>query len=359
MNIGIDGYEANTEKRVGIGQYAFQVVSNLSKLDKQNSYTIFLPSEPLSDMPEESQNWRYSVGKSGGFWTILQLPRLIRRNPVDLFFSPTHYVPWFSQVPKVFSIMDLSYLHYPEMFRKKDLIQLKHMTKFSLKRAQKVFTISEFSKREIIEYYKYPEKDIVFTYPGIHKYQLSNIKDQKNKTIKPYILFVGTLQPRKNIQRLIKAFELINDSNIELMLVGKKGWLWEPIIKTIKESTKKDAIRILDFVPDEELTSLYQNATCFVLPSLYEGFGIPVLEAMHFGCPVVISNTSSLPEVGGEAAIYVNPLETQDIARGMDQAIQLDSRQRKELVERGKKQVQKFSWKTCAQQTLEVLNSFS
>ena len=177
MNIGIDGYEANTDKLVGIGQYAYQVIHYIYKLDATNNYVIFLPTPPLPKMPAPRTNWKYVVGKPGNLWTVRQLPQLIKNNPVDLFFSPTHYVPWFTSIPKVFSIMDLSYLHFPRLFNFKDYMQLKYMTLYSVKNAQKIFTISEFSKQEIVEYYKFSEKNIVVTYPGINiKYQISNIK---------------------------------------------------------------------------------------------------------------------------------------------------------------------------------------
>src|SRR3989344_5431318 len=168
MNIGIDGYEANTDERVGIGQYAYQVLKYLSKLDNQNNYTVFLPTPALIDMPVISQHWNYVVGTPASFWTIKQLPALIKTKTLDLFFSPTHYIPWFTQVPRVFSIMDLSYLHFPRMFATKDYMQLKYMTLYSIKHARKIFTISEFSKREITKHYKFPAEHISVTYPGIN-----------------------------------------------------------------------------------------------------------------------------------------------------------------------------------------------
>ena len=364
MHIGIDGYEANTHKRVGIGQYAYQVIKYLHQLDQKNSYTIFLPSLPLQDLPETKSNWKYTIGNPGSLWTIRQLPGLIQKNPVDLFFSPTHYLPWFTQMPKVLSVMDLSYLHYPGLFKFKDLIQLKYMGLYSIKRAQKIFTISEFTKKEIIEHYHYPKDKIMVTYPGYSKLRIksSELRTRDIRTkygIKGrYILFVGTIQPRKNVDRLIEAFEMFN-MEADLVLVGKKGWLYESIFRAIEASPKKDAIHYLDFVTEAELVSLYQNAACFVLPSLYEGFGIPVAEAMQNGCPVVVSNTSSLPEVAGEAGIYVNPLAAQDIAEGLHKALQLKPEERSRRVELGRKHIEQFSWEICAKKTLEVLNSFS
>jgi glycosyltransferase involved in cell wall biosynthesis len=362
MNIGIDGYEANTKKRVGIGQYAYQLLCQINKQDNKNTYWVFLPTPPISNMPKEKTNWHYIIGKPGSLWTITQLPNLIKQKTLDLFFSPTHYAPWFTNIPKIISIMDLSYLHYPEMFKLKDYLQLKYMTQYSIKRAQKVFTISEFTRSEIIKYYRYPEKDIVVTYPGItnSKYKISNIKntDQKLKSIlnTKFILFVGTIQPRKNIERLIDAFEMIRE-NVDLIICGKKGWIFEPIIQRMTNSTKAKRIKWLEFVSDEELFVLYQKAEVFILPSLYEGFGIPVLEAMNFGCPVIVSNISSLPEIVGNAGIYIDPLNSIDIAKGIEKALKLNQAERKELVRLGQEQIKKFSWENSARKIIETFTN--
>ncbi len=363
MKIGIDGYEANIQSRVGIGQYAYQLLNQLHRLDKENEYTIFLPQSPVADMPHERENWRYIIGHTGIFWTIFQLPSLLKKKQLDLFFSPTHYAPWFTDVPCILSIMDLSYLRYPELFRIKDYLQLKYMGSISIKRAKKILTISEFSKKEIIEHYKYPKDDIVVTYPGFKsnlKSQISKLQPKTRKlTDERYILFVGTIQPRKNIVRLIEAFEKLDDNKTKLVMVGKKGWLFEPILERIKRSPKILSIIYRNFVDNTELTALYANAACFCLPSLYEGFGITVVEALSFGCPVVISNSSSLPEVAGNAGIYVNPLDTSDIARGLKEALQLPGEEKENLVKKGKTHITKFSWEKCARKTLEVIKSFA
>lgn len=362
MNIGIDGYEANTDKRVGIGQYAYQVITGLYNLDERNDYTIFLPTKALPDLPHERKNWKYIVGSPGSFWTIIQLPVLIKTQKLDIFFSPTHYVPWFTNVPKVFSIMDLSYLHFPQMFKTKDYLKLKYMTLYSVKHARKILTISEFSKQEIVKNYNVLQSDIIVTYPGFTKLELPEFHFQKDilskyEITKRYLLFVGTLQPRKNISRLLKAFDLLNKNDVQLVLVGKKGWLYGPIFAAIEKSPRKEDILVLDFVDGTDLPTLYANATCFVLPSLHEGFGIPVAEALLYGCPVVVSNTSSLPEVAGDTGIYVNPLEVEDIALGLKKGLQLKPEARLSLSKKGQEHIKKFNWETCVKKTLETLNN--
>jgi glycosyltransferase involved in cell wall biosynthesis len=182
------------------------------------------------------------------------------------------------------------------------------------------------------------------------------MEDLKKKfgITKPYILFVGTIQPRKNIAKLIEAFAKLKTENLELIIVGKKGWLWEEILAAPEKFKVADRVKFLDFVGDENLPSLYKNALCFVLPSLYEGFGLPVLEAMKLGCPVVISNVSSLPEVGGDAALYFDPQSVSDMAEKLNVVIN-DKGLRIKMIEKGYNQVKQFSWEKTARKTLEVL----
>jgi len=168
-----------------------------------------------------------------------------------------------------------------------------------------------------------------------------------------YILSVGTLQPRKNYIRLIEAFSILQSTAYTLIIVGKPGWLFEEIYQAPKKFGVEKKVKFLNYVPDEDLPGLYKGASCFVLVSLYEGFGIPILEAMANSCPVVASNVSSLPEVVGDAGVLVDPYDIGDIAKGIKKAIS----QRKEFIEKGLKQSHHFSWEKCAKETLEVLKN--
>lgn len=375
ITIGIDGNEANTDLKVGIGQYSFQLLHGLKKISNKSKevrlkWLIYLKNQVNTDMPKEDFNWMYKIFGPRPLWTQAALPYHLYfdREKVDVFFSPSHYAPRFAPCKRVISVMDLSFVHFPEMFMAKDLYQLKNWTDYSVKQAEKVLTISQYSKSAIIEHYKLNDDKVKVTYPGIDESVFNNKKvdliseDQvrmlKNKYgIKgDYILFVGTIQPRKNISRLITAFEYILDDNsdLTLLLVGKRGWLYEDIFKKIKESGLEKNIIICDFVSNQELAALYHHAKCFVLPSLYEGFGIPVIEAMACGCPVVASNVTSLPEVVGPAGLLVDPYNISDMAKALYKAC-YDQKLRRELVEKGIKRVKQFSWKNCADQTWEVL----
>lgn len=376
MTIGINGYEAVVPRfgydprtgipgRVGSGEYCFELLVNLNRIDKKNNYIIYLPQNPTSDLPKESEKWHYRVVKPRKLWTLigLSLEFLFRRSRPDVFFSPTHYLPIFSPKNSAISILDVSYVRFPELFKKSDLRQLITWTKFSVKKAKSIFTISQASKDDIIKTYGVLEKRITVTYPGV---KLRNTV-QNSKLLKDnygiegdYVLFVGTLQPRKNIVRLIEAFSkslniLISQyPNIVLVIVGKKGWQYDDILVAPKKFGIENRVMFLENVTDEDLPSFYKNALCFVLPSLYEGFGLPVLEAMKYGCPVVTSNTSSLPEAGGDAALYVDPLSTDDIAKKLELIIK-DEDLRKKLIKKGYEQVNKFSWEKTAKETLKAL----
>lgn len=368
MRIGFDGNEANITHRVGIGSYAYSIFSHMVNHLGNDTLDVYLKHKPLHDLPKESSKLRYEVIGPKRFWTQIGLPLTLytQKQKPDIFFTPSHYAPRFSPVPVAIAVMDVSFLRFPETFAKKDLIQLTQWTNYSIKKASVVFTISEASKNDILSMYSLPDDRVVVTYPGLREIVSlqkevngKDMLDQKLGISKDYFLFVGTLQPRKNIERLIHAFSLLKKNNkipsdVTLVIVGKKGWLYEDIIKAPEKYDVADSVRFLEFVKDEDLPQLYKHAIAFVLPSLYEGFGLPVLEAMNYGCPVITSNISSLPEAGGDAALYVDPEHVEDIAEKME-SVYRDKALRLDMIEKGKKQVKKFSWDVSAEKTLSVL----
>lgn len=369
MIIGIDGNEANVLTRVGIGEYAYQLLQQFYFLKEQgktkSTFVIYLKDMPLSHLPPEREGWSYKIIGPRKFWTRVSLPiHLYLDAPKpDIFFSPSHYGPFLSPCKTAISIMDLSYIHFPELFAKKDLYQLKNWTARSASKANHIFTISNASKNDIMKEYKIASNDITVTHLGIKEafvVDKEKMKDILEKfAIKgDYILFVGTIQPRKNITRLIEAFAKVlksdGNENLTLVIVGKKGWLYEKILEAPSTYHVLEHVKFLDFVSDEDLPVLYEQATCYVLPSLYEGFGLPVLEAMKYGCPVITSNVSSLPEAGGDAALYVDPYNPDDIAEKILYLIN-HPKIRKEMITKGFEHIKQFSWEKTAKETLEVL----
>ncbi len=365
MILAIDGYEANEGTRVGIGRYALELLRGLEALNASSSIfseiRVYLPTPANGHMPKESSLWKYHVVPFKKLWTFIGLPvGLMFDSPrADVVFSPTHYVPRFTGIPKVMAIMDLSYLSYPELFRTEDLHKLVNWTEYSAHHAARIITISEFSKHAIMSAYNVPENHVVVAYPA-----LSNAILRRDMGTRPavthvpkrYILAVGTLQPRKNFTRLIEAFSTLADKEISLVIVGKKGWLYEEILAAPKTWNVEDRVRFLDYVSDDELPALYEKSECFVLPSLYEGFGLPVLEAMAHGVPVVVSKTSSLPEIAGEAGIYVDPEDVRSIASGLMTALAERGADRKKRITLGKKRAHGFTWENAARQVMSVLS---
>lgn len=360
MIIGIDGNEANIKNRVGSGQFAFEVIRSLLIIDKKNSYKIYLKERPLDDLPKENDRLNYLVFGPKRFWTQLALPaRLFFGEKPDVFFSPSHYAPRLSPCPRVVTVFDLSFIFFPELFLKSDLYQLESWTHYSVTKASAIITISNASKKDIQRHYNISQEKIFVAHPGYDKKLFKPVKDKnlierikkKYRIEGDYIFFLGTIQPRKNLVRLLEAVKDLRD--IKLVIAGKKGWLYDEFFKKVEDMESK--VIVTDYVEEKDLPALFSGAKAFVLPSLYEGFGIPVLEAMACGCPVVISQTSSLPEVGGDAAIYVNPNSVDSITDGILKVLHFDESNHRSIVEKSIKQAHNFSWEKCARVILEVL----
>ena len=359
MKIWIDGYEANVPQRLGSSQVAFELLRNLEKIDKKNDYTILLPSPPLGDLPEEREGWKYKILKPKRLWTQIALPLYLylSRNKPNIFFSPTHYIPRFCPlgIKRICTIFDLSFVHFPEMFNAKDLWQLKNWTKFSVANADHIITISNTSKKDIIGQYAVDKEKITVAYPGFNK---EVFKKTQVKTGN-YIIYVGTVQPRKNLIRLIEAVSRIED--LKLFIVGKtkgegrEGWMYEDILQAPKKLGIEDRVKFLGFVPTEKLPKLLSGALAFVEVSLWEGFGIPVVEAMAAGVPVIVSNASSLPEIVGKAGLLVDPYSVDQIEQAIRTVVS-DKKLHQKLSRLGLEQARKFSWDKMAKALLKLYN---
>lgn len=367
-NIWIDGYEANVPQRLGSSQVAFELLKNIEKLDKENNYTILLPSKPFADLPKPRNKWQYKILKPAKLWTRLVIPAYyyLTKNKPDIILSPTHYIPAFIKAKRITTIFDLSFLRFPEMFQKSDLYKLIKWTEYSAKNSAHIITISDSSKDDIHKFYGIADKKITVAYPGYDEKLFKPINDKdaiqnildKYKISGNYIIYIGTIQPRKNLLRLIQAMEKID--NLKLVIAGKikgqgrKAWMNEEILNQPKKLKIEEKVIFTDFVPTEELPHLISGSRAFILPSLWEGFGIPVVEAMACGVPVITSNVSSLPEVVGDAGLLVDPKSTTQI----EQAIRLLTTDQKLHIKLSKKaleQAKKFSWQEMAAQVVDVL----
>jgi glycosyltransferase involved in cell wall biosynthesis len=370
-HFAIDGNEANTAQRVGSNVFAFELLVALEALTRKNSeveWTVLLSAPAVSDLPQERKGWTYQVVGPRPFWTQIGLPLhlFFHQRRYDAFFTPGHYAPRLSAVPYITSVMDLGFLKYPDQFRKKDYVQLKEWTRYSVRHADKVLAISEFTKKAVIKEYKRKADDVFVAYPSLpvvretaETVPATWIKKELGVSA-PYILYVGTLQPRKNIVALIKGFndfsaaQKKNDA-AHLVIAGKVGWLAEETLKEVEKSPFKDRIHLTGYVSDAQKTALYRKSLCTVLLGLYEGFGIPPLEAMAAGTLAVVANTSSLPEVVGDAGYLVPAQNTKALVEVFNEIIQLKPRARAAMLKKGRLQVKKFSWQTSAQTILDQL----
>lgn len=368
MNIAIDGYEANVPQRLGSSQVAFELINNLAKIDKSNDYTVLLPDAPLSDLPALREGWNYKILKPKKFWTKLVLPwALYTASPKpDVVFSPTHYIPRFSPSKRVVTVFDLAFLRFPQAFTKKDLWQLKTGTAYSIKNADHIITISQSTKKDIVEAHGVETKKITVAYPGFNPeifYPITE-RDQVDKVLSKYditgdyIIYIGTVQPRKNLTRLMEAVAKIE--GLKLVIVGKtsgpgrQGWMFVETLQKPRELGVESRVIFTGYVPQQDLPYLLAGAYCYVLPSLWEGFGIPVVEAMACGTPVIVSNVSSLPEVAGNAGLLVDPYCVDQIEQAI-RAIISDKKLRAKKSKEAVIQAKKFSWEKMAKTVIRVL----
>lgn len=365
MNIGIDGNEANVLEPVGVSVYTLNLLLFFQKNSGPLlSFVVFLREKPKAILPKQTNYFRYEVVSGKKLWSQIFLPlRLLKFPNLDVFFAPAHYAPRHLSIPLVVTIHDLAYFYYPAEFLKKDLYKLKNWTKQSVNKSKKIIAVSQNTKVDLIQFYNTQENKISVIYNGFEKASEKNDHTRidtghATMTNQPYILYVGTLQPRKNISTLIHAFSkfVIHNSEFKLVIVGKKGWLYDKIFSLVEELKLNEKIIFAGHISDAKLAQLYKNAFCFVMPSLYEGFGIPLLEAMSYGCPVISSNASSLPEVGGDACLYFDPKDENKLLKQMT-ILSENKILREDLIDKGRKQIKKFSWEKCARETLVVLKS--
>ncbi|CAG0934784.1 mannosyl-N-acetyl-alpha-D-glucosaminyl-diphospho-ditrans,octacis-undecaprenol 3-alpha-mannosyltransferase / alpha-1,3-rhamnosyltransferase [Thermoflexales bacterium] len=288
-------------------------------------------------------------------WTHLRLSVEMLVHRPDLLFVPAHVLPIIHPRRSVVTVHDLGYLYFPEAHPPRQRWYLDRSTRWHARTAAHLLTDSAATQRDLVEKYHAAPDKITVAYPGLDP-SLKRVDDpaelarvrSKYHIDGDYLLYLGTIQPRKNLQRLIEAFSQLPTASGQLLLAGKPGWYSEQLLQQAH-----DRIKFIGYVDAADKNALLSGATAFVFPSLYEGFGFPVLEALACGVPVLCSNTSSLPEVAGDTAVLVNPLDVDDIARGLHD-ITTNEDLRHTLIERGYPQAQKFTWQACANVVLKV-----
>jgi glycosyltransferase involved in cell wall biosynthesis len=356
----------------GLGRYTQELMSALLDIDSDNEYVAFYnrPSEaqvdpPLDRLPRLTTNldtkpWRMSA-LVAHFARISQ-DRLFPK--VDLFHGTDHLLPRLTRIKTVFTLHDLVFRFYPQTHKPLNRWFLTLMMPRFLKAADAVIAVSESTKSDAIRTYGLDEAKITVIYEGVSPHfrraSPEAIADVRHKYSLPdqFILSVGTIEPRKNLTSLLEAYHALRNEGfpLRLVIVGKKGWLYSGFFNRVHELGLEHEVIFPGFVPDGDLPALYSAADLFVFPSLYEGFGLPALEALACGTPVVCSNASSLPEVAGEAALLVNPGSVEALVRAM-RDVSSKRELRDDLGARGPQQAARFNWRRTAQETLAVYTS--
>jgi glycosyltransferase involved in cell wall biosynthesis len=370
MHIGIDAHAIGA-RQAGNETYIGNLIKSLAEVDGDNRYTLYLANA------EAAAHWRAGFTRQYPNFDVRLLPpptplvRVpvaleleLRLRPVDVLHVQ-FTAPLFCPVPVIATIHDLAFEHMPETFTRRGSLQLKFTVRRTAKRAARIATVSEYSRQDLIKTYKLPPEKVVVTHNGIgpifSPQPASSAEAQKLHhrfgIERDFILAVGSLQPRKNLVRLIRAYAKLRSRqdgfNHQLVIVGRKLWLADEIFAEAKRQEWGRDVILTGYVPDEDLPAFYRAARAFVYPSLFEGFGIPPLEAMACGTPVVTSNTSSLPEVAGDAALLINPYDEQDLASALIRIVN-DEKLRALLRERGFVQSKKFTWRNAAEKTLQL-----
>ena len=360
LRIGIDASRATVTRRTGTESYARRLIQALLEagVPRGHAFTLYFrdaPAPGLFSVPDGAAPASNRVMPFPRLWTHVRLSaELLRPARPDVLFVPAHVLPLAHPLPTVVTVHDLGYRHFPEAHPWRQRLYLEWSTRFSARQATRVIADSAATKRDLARFCGVPEGKIAVVYPGYDD-SLARVDPAEVRARyglpENYFLHVGTLQPRKNLMRLMEAVSLA-PAPICLVLAGRAGWLAAPIAARARELA--DRVRWLEYVPDEDLAGLYSGAQALVFPSLFEGFGFPVLEAMACGTPVICSNTSSLPEVAGEAALLADPQDVQALLRAMLR-VQAEPALRAELAARGLSRVRQFSWRRAAEETLAVL----
>ena len=360
LTIGIDASRSTTERRTGTERYSQRIIAELVDQDPDSHFRLYLNRRRPLDLPQRANTEQRPI-PFPRLWTHVRLSAELLAHPVDVLFVPAHVVPPIHPAATFVTIHDLGYLYEPQAHTDSSRRYLDWSTRWSVRAARRVIAISEATKSDLIEHYHVPPERIAVVYHGIDE-QLGPAEHDAVIRVREligvpgrFILFVGTLQPRKNLVRLVEAFGTVADEDpeISLVLAGGRGWKMDEIDQAIDASRHRNRIVLPGYVSDSDLLALYSAASALALPSLYEGFGLPALEAMACGTPVLVSNRGSLPEIVDDAAVVVEALDSTAIAAGLRQV--LDPMLRPHLVELGKLRAAKFRWTTAGRDTLEIL----
>jgi len=363
-------------KKVGVGVYAMSLLREIKNTESDEYFVVVLRDDrEVADLLRErfffkiiylNKIFRKLIFRF--LFEQIYIPILILKNRINVVHSLHYSFPLLPmKVKKVVTLHDMTFFLYPNFHKKLNVFFFKNMIKASMVFCDKIICVSEATKNDVIEILKIKEsiREKIAVIPlGVDEPE--EFFDEKNPIIllknklekQKYILFIGTIEPRKNIKSIIKAYSMLEKSYLDykLVIVGRKGWHYDGVYETVEELGLGDKIVFTDFVTDKEKNVLLSNCYLFVYPSFYEGFGIPVLEAMSFGIPTITSNISSMPEVAGDAGILINPLKVEEVANAMTLLLE-DKSVYEDLKIKSLQQIKKFTWEKMAESTVKAYSN--
>ncbi|CAN5881314.1 glycosyltransferase family 1 protein [soil metagenome] len=372
MRIGLDGIPL-TALKTGVGHYTFELACALARVDPESTFEVVYPSSfpPVANterdtsvpLPDNLKIMRVRVGPLGRHWWSTGLPRYVRHSGLELFHGTNYDVPLWRQCATVLTIHDLSLLIHPETHEKRRVSRSRRRLPIMARAANAVIVPTESVRTDVCEHLRL-SADKVFAVPEAARAcfkpmelaATENVR-QKLRIGANFLLTVGTIEPRKNLGTLISAFEEVagrqSQSTLQLVIAGSRGWLSEPLFEALEKSPVRKRIVLTDYLNDEELRALYSSCRAFVFPSIYDGFGLPPLEAMACGAPVITSRIPTLEETTGGAALLFDTASEEDLASSISELIDQEHA-REKLAAAGLRQAAKFSWQQTAENTLEV-----
>lgn len=364
MIIGIDASRVARARRTGTERYSLEIIRHLLALPEaaDHRFRLYL-SEPPPRTPDQTfwndPRMDVRVLPARRLWTHTALAWEITRRRPDVLFVPSHVIPFLPPAllpPAVVTLHDVGYRHFPAAHTASQRLYLELSTRWSSFAAARIIAPSQATADDLTRFYKIPAAKLRVIYEAADFHHRDTERTEGGRE-RPYALYLGTIQPRKNLARLIDAYaRLVEREGIgwDLMIAGGLGWLGDQFQSQAAARGLADRVRFLGYVADESLPALLRGALFFAFPSLYEGFGLPVLEAQQMGVAVMTSNNSSLPEVAGDAALLVDPTDVEAIANAMLR-LSRDEALRQELIAKGYENVKRFSWEKAARETLAVL----
>jgi len=368
MHIGLDGIPL-TEPKTGVGHYTFELAVAMARVSPDSNFEIVYPSnlrqvtitDDARTLPSNLEIKRIRVGPVGRYWWSAGLPRYVRRNGIDLFHGTNYDVPPWHQCATVLTIHDLSLLIHPETHEKRRVRRSRRRLPLMARAANAIIVPTESVRSEVCEHLGIsPQK--VFAIPESARDCFTPMEMKATEHVRErlgigdnFLLTVGTLEPRKNLLTLVRAVEEIasDQPTLQLVIAGSRGWLSEPLFEAIEKSPAKERIVLTEYLNDDDLRALYSSCSAFVYPSIYEGFGLPPLEAMACGAPVIASHIPALEETTGGAAVLFEPNDVNSLASAIVDLLQ-SSELRSRFSALGRVRAAEFTWEHTARLTLEV-----